>query len=136
MPKNSEKIKVKLADKTFIEIPLYEVTFKSNKYFLNKDVCRKYNIPGEDVLLKKVSKDIFKPITDRKKERKIFKEEDNFFVDMYDKKLSSCFLCEEDIYGKNLKTVNRLKRFLWEIYYKCPSCQFEGVEVIDLRDIE
>lgn len=132
MHKKHEKIKVKMPCKCILEVEVKYLDRQINKYFINKIVCEKHNISGQYVFLKKISDVLYKAILDPKLERKIFKEEDNFFVEMYNKHLFDCHTCGTNIYGKHMLSVNHQKRSYWEIDYKCPECGFTGLKRIDV----
>jgi hypothetical protein len=129
------KIRVKLPCKCYMEVEKSSLNIKTNKYFMNYIKCKKHNISGKDVLLKKVNDYLYVAIIDPKKERKIFKQEDQFFADMYNKKLFKCPDCDTDIYGKNMLSVNNYKKTYWEIDFQCPECKLVSSYRIDSRDI-
>ncbi len=130
-----QKIKVKMPCKCIIEVDTKNLDIQINKYFINKIECKKHGISGKYVFLKKISDDLYKAILDPKKERKIFKEEDNFFVEMYNIHLFDCKVCGTKIYGKHMLSVNHQKRTYWEIDYKCPECEFTGMERVDVSTL-
>ncbi len=132
----SGKITVKLPCKCKIEVDKERLKIKTNKYFMDYVKCNEHHVSGKDVLLKKVNDNLYVAILDQKKERKIFKQEDQFFVDMFNKKLFQCPECGKDIFGKDMKSVNNYKKTYWEIDFKCPKCGLNNTQKIDTRNID
>lgn len=134
--KDTTKIQVKMPCKCIIEVDRNKINTKINKAFIDKIECDVHNVGGKDVFLKKNIDGTYRAVLKMKDERKIFKEEDDFFVEMYNKKVCKCSECDADIYGKHMLSVNHLKRFIWDIDYKCPNCGLTDVSRIDTEKLE
>ncbi len=135
MDEQNKKIKIKLPCKCIKEVPINKLEKKIKKYFIRHIECKDHNVFGRDVFLKKINNDLYKAILDTKEERKIFREEDDFFVFTYNKTLFRCPECNTDICGRNMLNVNNYKRSYWEVDYKCPKCGFSDTERVDSRYI-
>lgn len=133
----TKNVKIILPCKCMKEISKKKLVKKSGKFFISEISCDVHKkVHGKDVFLKRKSDNLYEAIIDRKKERKIFNMEDNFFVSMFNKQLCQCAVCSNPIYGKNLQNVNNLKDSIWEIDYKCPKCEFVGADKVDTSKIK
>jgi hypothetical protein len=111
-------------------MPLNLIERRAGKPYLRKYHSVVQNRTYTECFLKKVGTDKYK-ILDKTTEDRLWKEEEHFWVDNFNKTLGSCDECGEAIWGKHALTINHKRRSIWIVEYRCPNCGNETNLTVD-----